>query len=122
MASRPLRPCKHRGCPTLVGGGKTYCEQHKAEEVKWKPDALRGNRHERGYGNAWLKVRASVLRKDKGLCQACRKAGRVTSATDVDHIVNKARGGGDEPENLQSLCGPCHRTKTAKEKIAQAII
>ncbi|MEG9303316.1 HNH endonuclease signature motif containing protein [Psychrobacter celer] len=36
-------------------------------------------------------------------------------ATDVDHIINKAKGGSDDPSNLQSLCRKCHRSKTANE-------
>ncbi|WP_345945876.1 HNH endonuclease [Psychrobacter sp. Ps4] len=36
-------------------------------------------------------------------------------ATDVDHIINKAKGGSDEPSNLQSLCRKCHLSKTANE-------
>ena len=115
MPGRPLRPCKHRGCAALVAGGKTYCAHHAHEEVKWKPDAVRGNRHQRGYGNAWLKIRAAVFRRDRGLCQQCRRDGYVTEATDVDHIVSKARGGADDMSNLQSLCSPCHKAKTARE-------
>jgi 5-methylcytosine-specific restriction endonuclease McrA len=34
-------------------------------------------------------------------------------ATDVDHVVNRARGGGDS--QLQSLCGPHHREKSSRE-------
>lgn len=99
-----------------MAGGKTYCSAHASEEVKWKPDAVRGNRHERGYGNAWLKVRAAVFRRDCGLCQACRRTGRVAEATDVDHITSKANGGTDDMDNLQALCRDCHRAKTARER------
>jgi 5-methylcytosine-specific restriction protein A len=34
---------------------------------------------------------------------------------EVDHIVNRARGGLDDEENLQALCIPCHKQKTAAE-------
>jgi 5-methylcytosine-specific restriction protein A len=37
------------------------------------------------------------------------------SATQVDHIKAKAVGGTDEDNNLQPLCGPCHKAKTARE-------
>lgn len=49
MPIRPLKPCKHRGCGALVADGKTHCDRHAHEAVKWKPDAVRGNRHARGY-------------------------------------------------------------------------
>lgn len=70
---------------------------------------------ERGYGWAWQQLRERVLTRDNGLCCLCSKAGRVTLATDVDHVVNKAEGGDDSEANLQSLCRPCHKVKTAGE-------
>lgn len=33
----------------------------------------------------------------------------------VDHIVGKAKGGTDDPDNLQSLCSPCHDAKSERE-------
>ena len=42
------------------------------------------------------------------LSQACKLAGRITPARDVDHVINKAAGGTDDPGNLQALCKPCH--------------
>ena len=70
---------------------------------------------ERGYGWAWQQQRERILTRDNGLCCMCSKAGRVSLATDVDHIVNKAQGGSDDDANLQSLCRPCHKAKTAGE-------
>jgi len=69
----------------------------------------------RGYGWAWQKLRKRILERDCGLCCLCAKAGKVTLAVDVDHIVNKADGGDDRESNLQSLCRQCHREKTARE-------
>ena len=70
---------------------------------------------ERGYGWAWQQLRARILMRENGLCCLCSKAGKVTLAVDVDHIVNKAEGGTDDEANLQSLCRPCHKAKTAGE-------
>lgn len=70
---------------------------------------------ERGYGWAWQKLRKQVLERDAGLCCVCSNAGRVTLATEVDHIINKAEGGSDEMHMLQSICAPCHKEKTARE-------
>ncbi len=33
------------------------------------------------------------------------------SQSTVDHIVPRSAGGGDEPDNLQILCGPCNNLK-----------
>jgi 5-methylcytosine-specific restriction protein A len=82
------------------------------------------SRHERGYGAAWVKLRARVLQRDCGLCQVCKRAGRVTIATQVDHIVSKANATRlkwtpaqiDHENNCQSICGPCHLAKTEEEQ------
>jgi 5-methylcytosine-specific restriction enzyme A len=70
---------------------------------------------DRGYGYAWQKLRAAILKRDKGLCQHCIKQGRSVVANEVDHIVPKHRGGTDDHANLQSLCIECHTAKTARE-------
>ena len=73
------------------------------------------SRQERGYGRQWEKVRLHVLRRDDGICQPCLMTGRYTPASQVDHIIPKASGGTDDPDNLQSICGTCHFEKTARE-------
>lgn len=73
------------------------------------------SRHERGYGHLWDKLRIIVLRRDKGLCQPCLKINRTSLATQVDHILAKAKGGTDDTDNLQGICGDCHHEKTRAE-------
>ena len=66
-------------------------------------------------GRPWMRRRAQALERDKGVCQSCLAAGRVTLAVEVDHIVPLHRGGRDELANLQALCRECHRGKSAAE-------
>lgn len=75
----------------------------------------KGSRHERGYGTAWDRLRKLILQRDLHLCQPCQRNGRVTVATQVDHIKPKAAGGTDDEDNLQSICKPCHDVKTQRE-------
>lgn len=75
------------------------------------PEAEGGWGSGRG-GRPWRRKRESILLRDKYTCQACRI---VTLDLEVDHIVNIARGGKDDDENLQALCVPCHKAKTAVE-------
>src|SRR5262245_40732128 len=75
----------------------------------------RTSRHERGYGTAWDKLRTRILERDHGICQPCQGAGRLTLASQVDHIKPKADGGTDDEANLQAICKPCHDAKTAAE-------
>ncbi len=46
----------------------------------------------------------------------CVPVWRVKRKT-VDHIIPKAHGGTDADSNLQSLCWPCHKAKTARERL-----
>lgn len=81
-------------------------------------DVRRGSRHERGYGAEWVRIRERIMVRDCGLCQPCMRARRVTAAHAVDHIVPKSQGGGDDDNNLQAICNPCHSEKTAGEALA----
>ena len=47
------------------------------------------------------------------LCVRCKGLGRVTVATQLDHIVALDNGGTDTPGNRQGLCDACHEIKTA---------
>lgn len=78
-------------------------------------DTRRGTAAERGYGWEWKKLRDRIMVRDGWRCQPCARAGRLTSATEVDHILNKAVGGDDSESNLQAICRSCHREKTARE-------
>lgn len=49
------------------------------------------------------------------LCVQCQAKGRVSLATERDHIVPIFRGGLDTPDNTQALCAACHETKTRSE-------
>lgn len=88
--------------------------QHGPAPRGWA-SPLRGSSSARGYGGAWQKLRREILERDRGLCQPCQRAGRVTLAREVDHVLNKARGGTDHPQNLQAICRACHQAKTARE-------
>lgn len=80
--------------------------------ARWRQTS---SRHDRGYGAEWQKLRAAVLSRDNFLCQECVRNGKLTPAAEVDHVIPKAKGGTDNPANLQGLCSPCHSAKTARE-------
>ena len=69
-------------------------------------------------GRPWRRLRARVMQRDRFLCQICQRAGRVTVATECDHIRPVAECVGTDANamsNLQSLCHRCHSIKTAQE-------
>jgi 5-methylcytosine-specific restriction protein A len=114
MPGRPAKPCLYPGCGKLVRDGTSRCDKHKAKG--WQHPVMSLTTTQRGYGWPWQQQRERILKRDEYLCQPCFKAGRLTLARDVDHIVSKANGGDDEDTNLQSICLPCHKAKTAAEK------
>lgn len=87
----------------------------KAQASGWRTTSV-ASRQERGYGRAHDLMRERVLREEP-LCRICLDMDpqRITPTTIADHIVPKAEGGGDERENYQGACDPCHKAKTAEE-------
>lgn len=75
----------------------------------------RGTSTERGYGSKWRKLRKMAMDRDDWLCQPCQRKGRVTPATQCDHVTPKHKGGTDDLHNLQGICQSCHKRKTQRE-------
>ncbi|NBW47372.1 MAG: HNH endonuclease [Betaproteobacteria bacterium] len=50
---------------------------------------------------------------------SCLQEGRLSAASEVDHIVPLQQGGSDAISNLQPLCHDCHAAKSAVERGAQ---
>ena len=89
-------------------------------------------------------ARRSVRKRDRGHCANChidtyalrrKLKGRGShrklrelgfkprmSLWELDHIVPLIDGGGHEPANLQTLCTPCHKAKTAREASARRAV
>lgn len=106
MPTRPSTPCRTPGCPRLD------CQIHSSHQ---RYDQQRPTAAERGYDQQWRKVRKVILAGEP-LCRQCELEGRVTIATDVDHIVELSKGGEKcDPANLRPLCRACHRRRHAAE-------
>ncbi len=106
MPMQPPKPCRHPGCPNLTH--EMYCEIH-SHEYK------RATAHERGYTSKWRRLSKLYL-KAHPLCEECKRNGKLTPATVVDHIIPHR---GDEhlmwsESNWQSLCKRCHDKKTGR--------
>ena len=112
MPSLPPKPCCTPRCHKMATK-RGKCEDHQPEA--WVSSKGK-TAEERGYGHKWKKIRKQALVRDGYLCQECLKNDRLTVATDVDHVINKAQGGTDALSNLQCLCRPCHKIKTIKER------
>lgn len=56
------------------------------------------------------KVKDMVWRRDEGKCVECGSNERL----EFDHIIPHSRGGSNTYRNIQLLCEPCNRNKSAK--------
>lgn len=112
LPTRPKRPCSYPGCPSLTHD--RYCEQHQPvidrHYNKYQRDPATGKR----YGSTWRKIRSRYI-KAHPLCEECRKAGKLTPAEEVHHVIPLAKGGTHDESNLMSLCTSCHSKITACE-------
>ena len=56
-------------------------------------------------------LRAFVYHRDKGKCQYCGKGPGKDNPLTMDHIVPKAAGGTDRPDNITTACRQCNYAK-----------
>jgi hypothetical protein len=70
-------------------------------------------------------TRRAVFKRDRGVCCQCNtKCGKNTIPWHMDHRLPLIESQGDinywKLPNLQTLCSPCHITKTSQEATARA--
>lgn len=104
------RPCSHPGCGVLVRDGTGRCAKHPKATWAKKPTAAK-----RVTGRKLQRLRAELFERDP-LCAECKRQGRVTLATQRDHIQPLEEGGEDAETNVQGLCADCHDAKSKAER------
>ncbi len=58
-------------------------------------------------------IKKRLFKQQEGHCNGCNVELEIQHF-EIDHVIPKAKGGGDYMENYQLLCGNCNRTKGAK--------
>ena len=120
MPTKAKRACLEPGClgyAERIGRCATHAAPILARRQQGKD---RSGEAGRGlyFTRRWQALRAAILRAEP-LCRACVLVGRVTAATDVDHV--RAHRGDVRlfwaQQNLQPLCAACHHRKTAIERL-----
>jgi 5-methylcytosine-specific restriction endonuclease McrA len=66
----------------------------------------------KGSTRAWRALRLQVLRRDRFICVECGAL-----AVEVDHLVERERGGRDDAENLRSLRESCHAERHGRKVV-----
>ncbi len=110
MPATPPKPCSHPGCGVLVRDGSSRCAKHP--KAQWaKPVTAT----KRVTGRKLQALRAELFARQP-LCVLCQAQGKVTLASQRDHIIPLAEGGADDAANVQGLCEPCHASKSESER------
>lgn len=107
--------CAMLGCQLPRSKLNTNCLEHGGKNYSDNIERrLKNNQYSRV---GWSKIRIRQL-STQPLCMSCLGRGRVSLATDVDHVFPwSAMGGGAFTHNVfQSLCRECHSTKTGLEQ------
>lgn len=73
-------------------------------------------------GRPWRRRRERIFNRDNFICQIHLKRGDLVAVTldgvnagVCDHIVPLSEGGGDDDDNLQTICQCCDKEKSAAE-------
>ncbi|WP_041313997.1 HNH endonuclease [Heliomicrobium modesticaldum] len=112
MPRKPKRPCSYPGCAELTDG--RYCDKHQKQADSYYNKYERDPATRKRYDRSWKRIRDRYI-AEHPLCEECQKAGRLTPAEEVHHIIPLSKGGTNEDGNLMSLCTSCHSAITAKE-------
>lgn len=134
----PRGTCRWCGEPIVYASGAKCGEPDKRR--RWHPECVdiynasdprearrRVRKRDRGRCAACsvdtYKVRRELLKLGRGRAKAIRAAGYKPGKSfwELDHIVPLIDGGTHDDDNLQTLCTPCHTTKTADEARERAL-
>lgn len=119
MPTKPRHFCNWMGpagarCNELTA--YRFCNTHRNDYDRTRRKLNPKDRN--FYGTEyWRRIRDEQL-DEYPFCQWPVDEGQCNKlATDVDHIIERKRGGSDAPSNRQSLCHAHHSSKTMSENI-----
>ncbi|SDT85076.1 HNH endonuclease [Gordonia westfalica] len=100
---RAPKKCGRTDCTTRTVG-HTYCPKHR---TTWPQSKGRNVPH---------RLQTACFRRDQYTCQRCGHHGNPGDGTlHADHTRNRAAGGPNHLDNLETLCTECHKPKTQRE-------
>ena len=89
---------------------KIVVEIGKFDSQKLKNPEIQGEQYQQGTLAGWENLKAYAKYRDGYKCRACGKSKHKDGARlEVHHIIRKADGGTDVPENVVTLCEGCHK-------------
>jgi 5-methylcytosine-specific restriction protein A len=83
--------------------------------MPWRNSPADRRRSGMAYGAAYRRKRDECMRLANWRCQVMLPGICIGAASQCDHIVAVADGGGHELTNLRAVCDPCHKARTAQQ-------
>ncbi len=99
--------------PEQIGALVELCEEKIEDYVAKRGKAIWEHRR-KSAGYIAGTARYEVLKRAKYRCELCGVSAEE-KALEVDHILPRKHGGGDEMHNLQALCYSCNATKRDRD-------
>ena len=88
---------------------KIVVEIGKFDSQQLKNPEIQGEQYQQGALAGWENLKAYAKYRDGYKCRACgRSKFKDGARLEVHHIIRKADGGTDVPENVVTLCHDCH--------------
>ena len=102
---------------------KLVLTPNKINEIIENVEAVYKKEKASGYQRVKLtkQIRKSILARDNWTCQRCGNSvyNEPNLLLEVDHIIPISKGGKTEPNNLQTLCWRCNRSKSDNIDLSQ---
>ena len=97
---------------------KIVVEIGKFDSQKLKNPDIEGEQYQQGTLAGWENLKAYAKWRDGGKCRVCGKSPRTDANVrlEVHHIIRRADGGTDVPENVVTLCEECHKAHHTGER------
>ena len=88
---------------------KIVVEIGKFDSQRLKYPNIQGEQYQQGALAGWENLKAYAKYRDGYKCRACGKSKHQDGVKlEVHHLIRKADGGTDVPENVVTLCQDCH--------------
>ena len=96
---------------------KIVVEIGKFDGQKIANPEIQGEQYQQGVLVGWENLKAYAKYRDGYRCRVCGKSKHKDGARlEVHHIIRKADGGTDVPENVVTLCEDCHKAHHQGER------
>ena len=83
--------------------------------MPWQNTPADRRRSSAAYGADYRRNRDEAMHRARWRCELRIEGICSGSASECDHVVSVADGGGHEVSNLRAACAPCHAHRTAQQ-------